>query len=166
MIKIVLIATICVLIMFIAYKIFVYYRTRRYFFDNCCDFCNNLCLKISYLKKDILSVCEEKNTYTKSFNQLLFDYKKCLANLKTFDEDMQRDIQKIAFLNQDEKDKIYMFLSLLGKSSEHEQLIQIENFKSQFLQQYNFTKNESEKYGGLSIKMGILLSIAVIVIFV
>ena len=166
MIKFVLIAIICVLIIYIAYKVFVYYKSRKYFFENCCDFCANLQSQIYYLKKDILAVCDEKNSYSPDFNKLLLSYKKCLGDLKTFDENLTKDIDKIAILHQDEKDKIFMFLSLLGKSSEHEQLIQIDNFKQQFLQKLDKTKDENAKYGGLSIKLGLLLAISVVVIFI
>lgn len=166
LIKLFLIIILCLLIFFIAYKILVYYRSRHYFFENCCDFCANLQTQISYLKKDIVGVISEKNNYCTNFNKVLNAYKKALENLSTFNENLKKDIDKLAILKQDEKDKIFSFLTILGKSSEQEQITQIANFQQQFMQKKEETKNENVKYGGLSIKLGLLMAFGVFVIFI
>ncbi len=166
MIKLILILILCSLILFVAYKIFIYYKSRKYFYENCCDFCTNLQAKISYLKKDILGVLNEKNSYGKDFNKLLDSYKKCLNDLSNFDENLKSDIDKLVILKQDEKDKIFTFLSILGKSSEQEQITQILNFKQNFIQNLDQAKIDNSKYGGLSMKMGLLIALTVVVIFI
>lgn len=166
MIKFLLIIILCCLIIFIAYKIFIYYKSRHYFFENCCDFCANLQTKISYLKQDILGVINEKNNYHTDFNKLLNAYKKALENLSTFDESLKKDIEKLAILKLDEKDKIFSFFAILGKSSEQDQIQQIQNFQQQFMQKKDETKDENVKYGGLSVKLGLLLAFGVFVIFI
>lgn len=166
MIKIILIITLCSLVLFIAYKILVYYKSRKYFYENCCDFCTNLQTQISYLKKDILGVINENNNYEKDFNKLLESYKKCLNNLSNFDENLKKDIDKLSILKQNEKDKIFTFLSVLGKSSEQEQITQILNFKQTFFQNFEQAKIENAKYGVLSMKMGILITLTILVIFI
>ena len=83
--KLVLILIVCCLIIFIFYKAFCYYRSRQYFFENLCEFCESFNSEISFLKNNLNDILEkQKNCYKKDFNLLLNDYQTALKLKDSF----------------------------------------------------------------------------------
>lgn len=165
--KIVLICLLCLLIIFLAYKFFVYYKSRQYFFQNLYDFCGFLQSEISFLKTDIMALLDKKNeSYDINFNKVLNCYKNALKNIDSFRVDFSEGISKISILKQEEKEKLCDFFEILGSSNSLDQLAQIGDFKSQFSSLLTYSKQEHQKYGAMSIKLGLLLALAIFIVFI
>ncbi|MBQ0017319.1 MAG: hypothetical protein KBT30_01650 [Clostridiales bacterium] len=166
-IKLILILILCFLVIFISYKIFCYYKSRQYFFQNLCEFCSYMESQISFLKMDLKSVVEsKKGSYSKDFNSLLCSYQKILEVKENFNEDFKLALSKIAILKEDEKTKLFTFFDMLGKSNIVDQMAQIQSFKNDFSQNLSTTEKENNKYGTMSVKLGLLLAVALFVIFI
>ena len=167
MIKIILLCILCSLIIFIAYKISVYYKQRQMFFENLCEFCNYMQTEIGFLKTDISeSINKFNNCFSKDFSKVLQLYLTTLRNSQNFYDDFTDSLSKLNLLKTNEKEKIYSFFNNLGKSSQQEQIAQIENFKNDFISELSCTKDDNKKYGAVSLKLGMLLSLAIFIIFI
>ena len=59
-----------------------------------------------------------------------------------------------------------MFFKTLGRSDVDSQSKEIKNYQSRFESFSNSSFNENKKYGGLSIKLGIIAGLLIIVLFI
>ena len=167
MIKIFLLCVLCLLVIFLAYKIGSYYKQRQRFFENVCEFCNFLQTEIGFLKTDITSLMTKySNCSSKDFSKVLQLYIDSLKKAQNFHEDFIDNLSKLNLLKTNEREKICSFFDSLGKSSQDEQLAQIENFKNEFASQLKNASEDNKKYGTSSLKLGILLSLAIFIIFI
>ena len=167
MIKILLLCILCSLIIFIAYKISAYYKQRQMLFENLCEFCNYMQTEIGFLKTDITaSIDKFNNCSSKDFSKVLKLYLTTLKQSQNFYDDFMESLSKLNILKTNEKEKICSFFDSLGKSSQQEQIAQIENFKNDFMTELSNTKDDNKKYGAVSLKLGMLLSLAVFIIFI
>ena len=65
-----------------------------------------------------------------------------------------------------EKAKIIDFFDMLGKTNQMDQLSQISACKAEFESKLSSVSQETQKKGTTSFKLGILLAIAIFVIFI
>ncbi len=165
MLKVALILIVCGLVVFLAYKFYVYYKARQCYYQNLCDFCTYLQSQIGFLKTDIYNLVEQrKNTYKKEFLKTLECYQKALKSTN-FREDMQKTMMTNLLLDP-EKAKIIDFFDMLGKTNQMDQLSQISACKAEFESKLSSVSQETQKKGTTSFKLGILLAIAIFVIFI
>lgn len=167
MIKILLLCILCFLIIFIAYKLGLYYKQRQAFFENLCEFCNYIKAEIGFLKTDVTtSIAKFNNSSSNDFSKILSLYLTMLKQSQNFYDDFMTGLNKFNLLKNNEKERICSFFDSLGKSGQQEQVAQIENFKNDFNVELNNTKDDNKKYGTLPLKLGILLSFAVFIVFI
>lgn len=165
--KIILMLLLCLLVIFLSYKFFVYYKSRQYFFQNIYDFCGYLQSEISFLKTDIKTLLNKKNdSYGSNFNKVLMSYEKALKDIDNFRNNFRNELDKVAILKDDEKEQLCDFFEILGTSNSFDQLAQIGDFKSKFSSILGFSKQENQKYGSMSVKLGILFAVAIFIIFI
>lgn len=166
-IKIILILAICLLVIFVAYKIYAYYKARQNYYQNMCDFCSYLESQINFLKTDICKLIENKREeYYKEFSNTLLAYKKALKSGQDFKNEFLSSLAKLSILSEEEKNKILSFFDSLGKTNQIDQLAQISSYKKEFENNLDISKTEITKKGATSLKLGILMAIAVFVIFI
>lgn len=167
MLKVIILCVLCSLIIFIAYKISIYYKQRQMLFENLCEFCNYVQTEIGFLKTDITAVADKFcNCSSKDFSKILELYITTLKKSQNFYDDFLDNLSKLSILKNSEKEKICSFFDGLGKSGQQEQIAQIENFKNDFMLELVNTKDDNKKYGAVSLKLGLLLSLAVFIVFI
>lgn len=166
MIKILIILTIALLIVFISYAFYSYYKHRKIYYQNVCDFCAYLCSQIGYLKTDLIKLIEQRQlTYQKEFSYTLNAFKQSLAT-NNFQTQFFNSLQKITILTPSEIEKIFNFFDCLGKTNQVEQLALITSYKHDFENKLKNTNDEISKKGMINLKLGILLAVAVFVILI
>lgn len=166
-IKLLLIIILSVLIIFVGYKIFYYYKLRKEFFENLCDFCACLQSQINYLKNDLCQIINSRQgCYGKPFWELLNGF----ANFNNHNKDNQIKfselLNKLNILSEEEKQKLCNFFDILGKSNQFDQLAQISCFKNEFALKLAQSEGEIDKKGKTAIKLGALLSLTILIIFI
>mgnify|MGYP004514837339 CR=1 FL=1 len=123
--------------------------------------------EIGFLKTDITgSINKFNNCSSKDFSKVLKLYLTTLKQSQNFYDDFMESLSKLNILKTNEKEKICSFFDSLGKSNQQEQIAQIENFKNDFMAELSSAKDDNKKYGTVSLKLGMLLSLAVFIIFV
>ena len=163
--KIVILAILLVISIYIGYIFSKKYKTRENFFSALVMLCQKFDVEINYSRqrlKNIFSSLDEKQ-------------KKALCgisdNFLSF-IDKETPLEKeflfkgINFLKEDEKDLIFMFFKSLGRSDVDSQSKEIKNFQSRFESLTTSAINENKKYGKLSIKLGIVLGLFIFVLFI
>ena len=69
-------------------------------------------------------------------------------------------------MKDNEKDLIFTFFKSLGRSDVDSQSKEIKNFQMRFDELVSTTTQENKKYGALSIKLGLIVGLIVVVIFI
>lgn len=72
--------------------------------------------------------------------------------------------KNINILKDEEKDVVFMFFKMLGRSDVESQSKEIKNFQSRFEQLSKQANEDNKKYGGLSLKMGVIVGLLSIII--
>ena len=69
-------------------------------------------------------------------------------------------------MKDNEKDLIFTFFKSLGRSDVDSKSKEIKNFQMRFDELVSTTTQENKKYGALSIKLGLIVGLIVVVIFI
>lgn len=166
MIKILLILTIVALIIFISCAFYTYYKRRKNYYQNICDFCFYICSQIGYLKTDLIQLIQQKtSSYQKEFNYTLNAFKNSLVS-KKYQKEFENSLKTISILSQSEIEEIINFFNNLGKTNQSEQLSLIETYKQNFENRLKNANDEISKKGIVNLKLGILLAVTVFVILI
>ena len=72
--------------------------------------------------------------------------------------------KNINILKDNEKEVVFMFFKMLGRSDVDSQSKEIKNFQSRFEEMSAQAGDENKKYGRLSIKMGVIIGLIAVVI--
>lgn len=150
---------------FIGFKFSRKYKVRSSFFSSLVELCQKFDIEINYSRERL------KNLF------LNFD-EKMKRNLCGLDSnflaflDKKNDLEKetlfanIKFLKENEKDSIFPFFKMLGRSDVDSQSKEIKNYQTRFGSLSNGASQENKKYGGLCIKLGIVFGLFLIVLFI
>lgn len=163
--KILLLAFMACLTIYIGYTFSKKYKTRANFFQALVMLCQKFDVEINYSRERLKNI----------FNNLDEKQKK---NLHGIDNNFISFINKesplekeylfknLRFLKEEEKDVIFMFFKSLGRSDVDSQSKEIKNFQSRFETLSSSAISENKKYGSLSIKLGIIAGLVIIVLFI
>ena len=154
--------TICLYTGFCFYK---KYRNRQLFFNAMILLCHKFDVEINFsrerIKNILLSLDEKQKTQ-------LFGVDKNYLNYLNSQNILEKDglFKSINFLKENEKDLIYMFFKTLGRSDIESQSKEIKTYSSRFDEIYKGVLVENKKYGSFSIKLAIIASIFVLILFI
>ncbi|MBE7073815.1 MAG: hypothetical protein E7379_01840 [Clostridiales bacterium] len=163
--KILLIAMLCGIALFIGYKISKKYKNRYIFFQSMVMLCQKFDVEMNYSKeriKNIIINLDEK--HKKNLFGIDANYISFLNQESPLNEDSL--FKNIQFLKQDEKNVLFMFFKSLGRSDLDSQSKEIKNNLSRFEGYCKDTEAEHKKYSALSIKLGIVASLFIIILFI
>lgn len=166
MIKWLLIISLSALIVAVAYGILNYYKKRENFFANLMDFCSRLSNEISFLKTNLPSIVSNAESYKSEFQIVLTEFKSMLERGDINENNFKQILKRVQILKEEEQDSITAFFTSLGKTSLQEQLNCIAHYKVRFSELFNTSRQENSKFGGVSLKLGIILAIAVCIVFI
>ena len=140
------------------------YRIRVNFFRSLVMLCQKFDVEINFsrarVRNILLSIDEKtKNKLCRIDNNYLLylEGQNALTREELFNG--------INFLKENEKDIIYPFFNLLGKTDVDSQSKEIKNYQSRFESFYEIAEADNKKYGVLSFKLGIITGLFLIVIF-
>ena len=141
------------------------YRQRYQFFNAITLLCHKFDVEINFsrerVKNIFMSLDEKLKGQLNSIDKNYIDY---LSNHSMFDKDLL--FKNISFLKENEKDLIFMFFKTLGRSDLDSQSKEIKTYAARFEDLCKTSQQENKKYGAFSIKLSIIASLLVFVLFI
>ena len=163
--KILIIVLFCSIAIYIGYYFSKKYKQRLQFFQSIVLLCQKFDVEINFsrerMKNIFLNLDEkhQKKLFGVDKNFLAFlDQESALDKITLF--------KNITFLKEEEKDILLMFFKSLGRSDLDSQSKEIKNFTSRFDNLTKSAEQDNKKYGALSIKLGIVASLFIIILFI
>lgn len=153
---------VCVLIGYIFSR---KYSTRANFFKAIISLCQKFDIEINYSRERL------KNIFLNLDENIKKDLKGIDKNYLSF-IDKETPLDKyslftgINFLKEEEKDVLFNFFRVLGRSDVESQSREIKNFLKRFEELSQTAITENKKYGSLSIKLGVIAGLVLIVLFI
>lgn len=150
---------ICLLIMFagvsyIGIELGSNYSKKEKFFSELNMFCNMLINNIKFNKNKISVVINDNiNNYSSD----LKEYLSCFLNDKLND---------LSFINKYQNQKIREFFLGLGSFDTSNEINYINNYKILFEEFLSNSKEENKKYGALYSKLGIMVGLILVILFI
>ena len=149
----------CLLTMFVGFSYFGVVMGKNYvkkekFFCEVLSFLNILSNNINFNKNKLTNIIAENVGNFKT------DFKYVLNGF------LNNEIVEVPFLTEYEKQKLYDFLNSVGAYDVEGELSNIERYKQIFNNFYNDSLENSKKYGVLYSKLGIMLGLIVVIIFI
>ena len=141
------------------------YRKRKEFFGQFCLFNNRFLNEISYYRRPLSSFLEGSG-YKNEFAALLFAYFEDLRQNSTKKSAMQACFSAYDFLKADEKKLIKDYFQMLGKGDSRSQKEYFSAVSATLTEIKKQTAAEAEKYGGLYVKLGVLLGLTVLIVII
>ncbi len=163
--KILLLAFMACLTIYIGYLFSKKYKTRANFFQALVLLCQKFDVEINYSRerlKNIFNNLDEKQKHK------LHGIDNNFISFMNKETPLEREFlfKNIKFLKEEEKDIIFMFFKSLGRSDVDSQSKEIKNFQTRFESLSSSASSENKKYGSLSIKLGIVAGLVIIVLFI
>lgn len=159
------------IIIFIAISLYIgflfskKYRQRQQFFNAVILLCHKFDVEINFSRERIKNIFESLDDKHKSqLFGLDKNYLTYLTDQNTLDKGCL--FKNIGFLKEEEKDLIFMFFKTLGRSDIESQSKEIKTFSSRFEEIFKSAEQENKKYGFFSIKLAIIASIFVLILFI
>ena len=151
---------------YIGFGLSSFYKRRKRFFEDLILFCEKLCVDISFSKETLSSIISSNlNYFSKDFVSVLNLY---LSYLKTNTTELNSQIifNKSTLIKDEEKELVTVFFKSLGRLDASNQVSEINNFKTKFLNFKTVAEEENKKFGGLSLKLMLLLGLLVVIILI
>lgn len=141
------------------------YRQRQQFFNAMILLCHKFNVEINFSKEKIKNIFL---SFDEKLQSQLFGIDKNYINYLSQQTTLEKEalFKNINFLKEDEKDLLFMFFKSLGKSDLDGQSKEIQTYSSRFENIHVAAQQENKKYGSLSIKLAIIASIFVLILFI
>ena len=154
MIKIACLTLIFVGVSYVGVAVGKTYVKKEKFFNEVLTFLNVLANNIQFNKSKLSNVIDENiDNFKTEFKQVLVDYKTGKSS-------------SVGFLTEYENQKVLEFLNSIGFFDVCGELNNIERYNQIFNRLYNESVLNNKKYGELYSKLGIMLGLIVVIIFV
>ena len=141
------------------------YKKRADFFSALIFLCQKFDVEINYsrerLKNIFLSLDEKNKKNLYGIDKNFISYLD-----KEVDLDKGELFKEINFLKDNEKDMIFPFFRCLGRGDVDSQSKEIKNYQNRFETLSTQAEQENKKYGSLSIKLGIIVGLFLVVLFI
>lgn len=161
--KFVLLIIIVFICAYIGYGLSNYYNKRVNFFKDLKLLFEKIKLEINFSHLKLISILNSFSTTSKEVDYLKKNFKKCLQENLNFNE--ENLFYNIKILSNDEKQLLILFLTSLGKFDVFNQSKQLENQEKELELLRKNAEDEAKKYGPLYLKLGVILGLAIALIF-
>ena len=138
------------------------YKRRANFFKAIIALAQKLDIGINFSRERLQSIISSLDQSVKK-NLLGID-KNYLAYLDGSKTDLDELFKGINILKDQEKEVLLMFFKMLGRSDVDSQSKEIKNFLARFEDFSAAAADENKKYGGLSLKMGVIIGLVAVII--
>ena len=141
------------------------YRRRANFFRSLVMLCQKFDVEIKFSReriKNIFLTIDDKQ------KQHLFGLTDNFISFIDMETPLEKEclFKGITFLKEEEKDVIFMFFKTLGRSDVDSQSQETKNYQTRFEGLSTSANNDNKKYGSLSVKLGIVVGLFLIVLFI
>ena len=162
--KIVLMIVLSAVCLFFGGRFYFKYKRRKNFFEALVYLCQKFDVEINFSRERVQNIISSLDDKIK---QALCGLDKNFLSTLVAKESLDKPklFEKIAFLSEDEQNSIFLFFKSLGRSDMENQLKEIKNFESKFNDFSSASNVEFKKYGKLSIKLAVVASLMIVVIF-
>jgi stage III sporulation protein AB len=141
------------------------YRIRKLFFIQLYEFNEFYLNEISYFRRPLPEIVKRKK-YKGAFLELLNDFFELLNDNTTKKSAIYEKVEAYDFLTADEKGVIGDYFSMLGAGDSVSQKEYFNSAKNSLGGYKTKSVEDSEKYGGLFIKLGFLFGLTVLILIV
>lgn len=141
------------------------YRKRKAFFGQFSSFNERFINEVSYYRRP-LSDFANGFSYKGEFGALLFAYFDDLKQNSTKNSAMDRCFSAYDFLSSEEKKFTADYFQMLGAGDSHSQKSYFSGATSTLTEWKNKTSSDAEKYGGLYLKLGVLLGLTILIVLI
>ena len=157
---IILLFAICV---FLGFLFSLKFKRRAKFFKSLILLSQKLDVGINFSRERLQNLFTELEEATKK--DLAGLHENYIEYLKG-EQDLSSTVlfKNISFLKDGEKDIVFMFFKMLGRTDVESQTKEIKNFQIRFEELSNSATIDNKKYGSLSLKMGVILGLISVVI--
>ena len=141
------------------------YRKRMQFFQSVVMLCQKFDVEINYSKERVKNILLSLDDKSKT---KLHGIDKNYISFLNQQNPLTKELlfKGISFLKEDEKDVLFVFFKSLGRSDLDSQSKEIKNHLQRFEGIYKDTEVDNKKYGSLSIKLAIIASLFVLILFI
>lgn len=156
--KWILIAVVFIACVIIGFLFSIKYKKRCNFFKSLILLSQKLDIGINFSRERLQNLFTSLDeSIKKDLNNLTDNY---IAYLQENSElTCEKLFKGINFIKDNEKDIILMFFKMLGRSDVESQSKEIKNFEFRFNELATKAIEENKKYGGLSLKMGLIIGL-------
>ncbi len=141
------------------------YKKRELFYSALIMFAQKLDVEISFSRERLKNLINNMDEKTKK-NLFGLD-KNFLTYLDGKEElSMEKLFKNCPVLKNDEKETVFLFFKSLGRSDALGQSKEIQNFIKRFDENLSKCASENKKYGSLCFKLGIIVGLFMIVVFI
>ena len=163
--KIVLLITVFSCCLAVGIHISRYYKRRKVFYTDLCDFIDSTKLSISYSQSKLGEIVGKvKNSYNLDFKLFLSSFQKYLSGKITLDEFKMSE--ELNFLSVSERFEVIDLFSVLGNMAKEEEMERLEKSSKKYEQIKEKVILDNKKFSGLYLKLFIVLGIAFVIIFI
>lgn len=153
--KLIVLFVVCLCVFYVGYLYTNYHKKKLMIFCDLVKFCGLFESSVRFSKLTLIEIVNKyKNLFCLEFNNILDDY---FIKMKPIESD---------FLSKEEIAEVTDFLSSLGKQDLIGEVENVRDYKTKFISMKTDIENINSKVGGLGIKLGILTSLLIFVIFV
>lgn len=163
MIKYIILFIIVILCSYIGYGFSSFYTNRSKFFKSLELLFEKLKTEISFSQSKLIEILQTFTTNSKDAKRFIENFIECLNFDKSLDN--ENLFKNIKILNDDEKNIILLFTKTLGKFDVPRQSQQLTSQKEELSALYKKADEEAKKFGGLYIKLGVILGLVIALIF-
>ena len=130
------------------------YSNREKFYNELMIFCNMLIANIRFNKNKLNVICEDyANSCSNDMGEYIYNY-------------LNNSMTDISFISKYENKKIKDFFDGLGNFDSNSEIGYIENYKIYFNECYKKSVEENKKYGTLYSKLGLILGLVLVILFI
>lgn len=147
----------------VGYAFSLKYKKRAKFFKGLVMLAQKLDLGINFSRERLLSIISGLDDSLKS--DLCGVQSNYCHYLEGQGELTPNELFKgISWLKESEKEVVFMFFKMLGRSDVDSQSKEIKNFEARFEEFSSSASQDNKKYGGLCIKLGVIVGLVSVII--
>lgn len=163
MIKYLILFAVAGICTYIGWGLSGYYTNRSKFFKSVELLFDNLKTEIRFSQGKLIELLSNFRPHSKDAQTLITNFVDCL----NFDKEInsQNLFLNIKILGEDEKNVLATFFKSLGKFDAFNQTNQLANQQIQLADFFQRAEEDAKKFGTLYIKLGIIVGLAIVLIF-
>lgn len=151
---------------YLGYGFSSYYRRRLRLFKDVLNFASKMIVDINFSRSNLKEIIQNSlSNYGSDFKTILNNFLSYLGdNSNLLSEEIL--LSGIKNLSVEDKQTLFLFFKGLGRYDAESQIKELENYKKKFDDLKLVAEAENKKYGGLYIKLGLMLGLLIAILLI